>query len=80
MQNAFHDYVNFQEPLTRIPPHRILAINRGERAKVLRVRIEIDDKLLHQQAIELLVAADHPHAEFLRDVVYEWRVKVKDII
>ena len=34
----FHDYLDFREPLHRMPPHRVLAINRGERAKMLRVR------------------------------------------
>ena len=34
----FHDYLDFHEPLHRVPPHRVLAINRGERAKILRVR------------------------------------------
>ena len=38
----FHDYLDFREPLSRIPPHRVLAINRGERAKVLRVQVEAD--------------------------------------
>ena len=39
----FHDYLDFREPLQRIPPHRVLAINRGERAKILRVKIESDE-------------------------------------
>src|SRR6185436_5301725 len=38
----FHDYLDFHEPLSRVPPHRVLAINRGERAKVLRVQVESD--------------------------------------
>ena len=38
----FRDYFEFREPLGKIPPHRVLAINRGERAKVLRVKIESD--------------------------------------
>ena len=34
----FHDYLDFHEPLHRVPPHRVLAINRGEKAKILRVQ------------------------------------------
>ena len=37
---------------SRIPPHRVLAINRGERAKMLRVRIEADEPAIEQLAIE----------------------------
>ena len=42
----FRDYFDFKEPLNKIPPHRVLAINRGERAKMLRVKIEADDAAL----------------------------------
>jgi uncharacterized protein len=62
----FRDYFDYREPIGKIPPHRILAINRGERARVLRVRLEYDEAACEQAAREVLVPADHPHAEFLR--------------
>jgi uncharacterized protein len=65
----FHDYLDFREPLHRIPPHRVLAINRGERAKVLRVRIEAGEAAIEQVAIETLVPADHSHKDFLTGCV-----------
>ena len=34
LEAAFKDYFAFQESISRIPPHRILAINRGERARI----------------------------------------------
>ena len=61
----FHDYLDFREPLHRIPPHRVLAINRGERAKMLRVRIDADEAAIEQLAIELLVPPEHAHKDFL---------------
>lgn len=61
----FHDYLDFREPLHHVPPHRVLAINRGERAKALRVHIEADGTAIEQLAIELLVPAEHAHCEFL---------------
>ncbi len=61
----FHDYLDFREPLQRIPPHRVLAINRGERAKILRVKIDSDEAAAEQLAIELLVPAEHAHRDFL---------------
>lgn len=36
----FKDYFNFKEPVRKIPPHRILALNRGEREGVLKVKME----------------------------------------
>ena len=64
---SFKDYFRYQEPLAKIPPHRALAINRGERSKILRVKIEADMGALYQRAEHRLIRADHPHAEFLRD-------------
>jgi protein Tex len=65
----FHDYLDFREPLQRIPPHRVLAINRGEKAKVLRVRIEADEAAIEQLAMELLVPPEHAHKDFLTGCV-----------
>ena len=65
-QKAFSDYYSYSEEIKRIPPHRVLAINRGERARVLRVKIECDIEAMHQAVDEVCVPPDHPHAEFLR--------------
>ena len=61
----FHDYLDFHEPLHRVPPHRVLAINRGERAKVLRVRIDADAAAIEALAIEFMVQENHIHRDFL---------------
>ncbi len=63
---AFADYAHYSEGLRSIPPHRVLAINRGERERVLRVKIEVDSESLQKAAEEICVPPDHPHAEFLR--------------
>ncbi len=63
---AFRDYFDYSEELRKIPPHRILAINRGERAKIIRVKIEFDMEAVTRAAEEMLIAAEHAHAEFLR--------------
>ncbi len=65
----FHDYLDFREPLSRIPPHRVLAINRGERAKVLRVAVEADQPAIEQLGIEQLVPQEHAHQDFLTGCV-----------
>src|SRR3954447_20956551 len=65
----FHDYLDFQEPLHRMPPHRVLAINRGERAKILRVRIDSDATAIESLAVELTVPENHAHKDFLTGCV-----------
>ena len=65
----YRDYLDFREAVHHIPPHRVLAINRGERANVLRVRIEADEPAIEQLALELLVPPEHPHQDFLSGCV-----------
>ena len=63
---AFRDYFNYSEAIGKAPPHRILAINRGERAKALRVRFAADLEAMHRVGDDLAAPEGHPHAEFLR--------------
>ncbi len=63
---AYRDYFDFSEEVRKIPPHRVLALNRGERAKMLRVRIEGDIEAMHAVLDEMLIPPGHPHADYLR--------------
>ncbi len=62
VSSVYQMYYDFQEPLGRIAPHRVLAINRGVREEVLRVGVEVDTqrilaflqkKVVKQDAITL---------------------------
>ena len=37
-------YYNFSEEIKKIPSHRILAITRGEKEKILKVKLELDEE------------------------------------
>ena len=39
-------YYDYSEPVKRVANHRILAMNRGEKRKVLNVKIEFDTSKL----------------------------------
>jgi len=41
--SVYRLYYDFSEPISKIPSHRVLAINRGEREGVLSVKIEVDE-------------------------------------
>jgi protein Tex len=68
-EHAFRDYYEYSEPLGRVPPHRVLAINRGERAHAIRVKIDADAEAMYREAEQFLVWPQNPHAEFLRGCV-----------
>jgi len=40
-ESVYEMYYDYAEPVKRLPPHRVLAINRGEREDVLSVGIEV---------------------------------------
>jgi uncharacterized protein len=65
----YKDYFEFTESVRRIPPHRILAINRGEKEGVLKPRLEWNAEAVHRAALDKLPLGEHPHAEFLKKVV-----------
>lgn len=41
-KTVYEMYYGFSEPIMKIPNHRLLAINRGEKEKKLRVKVEAD--------------------------------------
>ena len=49
---TFLMYADYAEPVRTLPSHRILAINRGEKKGLLRVRLDID----HEAAVDKLFA------------------------
>lgn len=48
-------YSEYSEPVSKIPPHRILAMNRGEKEKALSVGISIDSSKMTAEISEIVV-------------------------
>lgn len=61
-QSEYEMYYDYQESVGRIPPHRIMAINRGENENILKVKIEIDTLQMLEQIQSKLIT--HPHSIF----------------
>ncbi|HTI49365.1 MAG TPA: Tex-like N-terminal domain-containing protein, partial [Planctomycetaceae bacterium] len=62
---AYRDYFDHTEPVGKIPPHRVLAFNRGESAGALRVRFEWDQPQVQSEIVKHLAIEQHRFAEFL---------------
>ncbi|MHB1652830.1 MAG: Tex family protein [Desulfitobacteriaceae bacterium] len=62
-RSPYEMYYDFREPLRHIPPHRVLALNRGEKEEFLSVKLEIppEDMLrtLKKAYVKLGPAADY---------------------
>lgn len=47
-ETVYEMYYSYQEPVRKLPPHRVLAINRGEREDVLRVTFDLAADRIHE--------------------------------
>lgn len=52
--NEFKPYFQYKEAAQDIRPHRILAINRGEKEGVLKVKLEVPQEVLQEAALKAL--------------------------
>ena len=63
--DPFAEFENFSHPVSRLPYHKTLAINRGEKSGRVKVRIQFDESEFLSEACKTLVPKDHPFAEFM---------------
>lgn len=47
--SVYRLYYNYQEPINKIPSHRVLAINRGEAQEILSVSVVLEDSIWQRQ-------------------------------
>ena len=59
-ESVYTIYYDFSEPVKKISGHRILAIDRGEREKFLKVTIETDDEKSLNMIKSVMVTGDSP--------------------
>lgn len=68
--SEFLNYKEYTEPIRRIPPHRVLAINRGESKKALKVNLTINEAIvLEKLARKLNLDASAPLYKYYREAM-----------
>jgi uncharacterized protein len=65
----FRAYFKFDEPVAHLPPHRVLAINRGERSKAIKVSFALAPETLLEEVMPIVIRPGHRFAEFLKTVL-----------
>nr|WP_138755354.1 Tex family protein [Paenibacillus sinopodophylli] len=66
-ETVYEMYYSYQEPVRKLPPHRVLAINRAEREDVLRVAFELSADRIHEHIQRKLLR--NGTAQSIRDVL-----------
>jgi uncharacterized protein len=67
--SVYQMYWDYSEPLSQIKPHRIMAINRGEREGVLETRIEADEEAAMRAALGRIVFSNSYHRRAAEDAL-----------
>lgn len=65
-KGIFDMYKDYQEAISKIASHRILAINRGENVKALKVTLEVPDEDIIRYIIRKVVKENSPFKEQLQ--------------
>lgn len=64
-------YYEYREEVQKIPAHRILAINRGEREDILKVKIDVDETRIVNYLEEKFAKAGSPGAEMIQEAILD---------
>lgn len=69
VESVYEMYYEYSEPVRRLPPHRILAVNRGEREEILKVRLEVPQEKIHDYMARQLLKRESAVRDVLLAVI-----------
>ena len=61
VQSVYEMYYSFEEPVSRLAGHRILALNRGEKEKILTVKIEAPEEKILRYLEKKVIVSENPY-------------------
>ncbi|MEW4531510.1 Tex family protein [Maioricimonas sp. JC845] len=62
----YRDYFEYSEAVAKIPPHRVLALNRGEKEKAVRIKLTWNDDAVQGCIDRILGLSSHRFGDFLK--------------
>ncbi|PKM68458.1 MAG: RNA-binding transcriptional accessory protein [Firmicutes bacterium HGW-Firmicutes-2] len=68
--SVFEMYYDYEESIKKVAPHRILAINRGEKEKILNIKVVVpEERFIQYLCIKVIKNSNSLYAEPLRDAI-----------
>lgn len=67
-RSVYEMYYDYSEPVHKMPSHRVLAVNRGEREEVLKVKIKVDEEPILEHLAKWF---PHPPHTYLKQVTQD---------
>ena len=69
-ESVYEMYYHFQEPVSKLAGHRVLALNRGEKEKFLTVKVEAPEERILRYLEKQIIKKDNPNTtEVLKAVI-----------
>ncbi|WP_436855767.1 Tex family protein [Staphylococcus caeli] len=68
-KEIFSMYYDFSEPVSKVANHRVLAVNRGEKEKILTVKIEMDTQGVEQFIRKKEIQSQHEGAKVIEAAI-----------
>ncbi|WP_430286115.1 Tex family protein [Sporosarcina gallistercoris] len=69
-KSIYEMYYEYEEPLSKVVPHRVLALNRGEKEDVLRVTVGFPtDRIIGDLERSVIKRESSPSAHFVKEAV-----------
>ena len=69
-ESVYENYYEFSEPVSKIAGHRVLALNRGEKEKILTVKVEAPEEDILRYLEKKTIVNDNPYTtSVLKEVV-----------
>lgn len=68
---VYQMYDHYSSPIKNLPAHRVLAINRGEKEKLLKVELYLKQEVALEVIEKKYIKADRPNAEMLQEVALD---------
>lgn len=70
-ESVYEMYYNFEEGITKLAGHRILAINRGENEKILTVKVNAPEERILRYLEKKVIVKDNPYTKDVLKAVIE---------
>ena len=69
-ESVYEMYYHFQEPVTKLAGHRVLALNRGEKEKILTVKVEAPEDRILRYLEKQIIKKENPNTtDTLKEVI-----------
>ena len=68
-KTPYENYYDYSEGVNKIPGHRILAINRGEKEKVLNVKIEMPEENIIASLDKVIIKGESQFKPLLKEAI-----------